>query len=120
MDVVRAILLAAEAIPAGTYASEQPQTPRLDGATYCEYLRLLVEAGLVEANVLDGAEYAIIHRLTWAGHEFLDSARSDTVWKKFKGALRGEFSSVPFAVASKLLSAFAVEMARSALHLPPA
>ena len=118
MDVVRPILLAVEAIPAGEYVSEQPDISGLDGGTYCEYVRLLIEAGLLEGQVLDGSEFALIRRLTWAGHEFLDSARNDTVWQKFKRALRGEFSGIPFAVASKLLTSFAIETARAALHLP--
>ena len=118
MDVVRQILFAVEAIPPGEYSSHQPEIPDLDPASYSEYVQLLVEAGLVEAEVLDGG-YVLIHRLTWAGHEFLDAARSDSLWMKFKAKLGGEFTSIPFGVASKLLSEFAVATARSALHLPP-
>ncbi len=44
------------------------------------------EAGLIEAVLLNdenGVPYrAVIQRLTWQGHEVLDSIRSDNVWHK--------------------------------------
>jgi hypothetical protein len=45
----------------------------------------MCEAGLLDANVLTGAHgepmQAIIFGLTWEGHDFLDAARDDTIWK---------------------------------------
>lgn len=61
----------------------------LDQFEISYHVRLLLEIGLVEGRI-DGpvgggkpATFAIL-RLTWAGHEFLDSIRSDTVWNKTK------------------------------------
>lgn len=52
---------------------------------------LIVEAGLAEGPVKYSGRQAsdipsAVHllRLTWEGHEFLDKARNDTVWKKAK------------------------------------
>lgn len=118
MDLVRQILLAVEAIPAGEDAL-QLEIPGIDPEIYWEHARLMAEAGLIEVNILGGAGYVIVRRLTWDGHEFIDAARNDTLWKKFKDKLRDGFSSVPFVVASKLLSEFAVAHARSLLNLPP-
>ncbi|MFM4928558.1 DUF2513 domain-containing protein [Aeromonas veronii] len=51
-------------------------------------MELLIEAGLVEgkmSRVLGGGPINFTAtRLTWAGHEFLDAIRSDTVWNKTK------------------------------------
>lgn len=53
---------------------------------------LLIEAGLLEGKLhyssrtpkRDIPDSVIINRITWDGHEFLDKARSDTVWSKAK------------------------------------
>lgn len=49
---------------------------------------LMCEAGLLLAE--DASELAagvpelMIHRLTWAGHEFIDAARDDSSWNSVK------------------------------------
>ena len=52
---------------------------------------LLKEAGLVEAIInyptshqTDIPDLAMLTRLTWEGHEFLDRARSETTWNSAK------------------------------------
>ncbi|MGL6496170.1 DUF2513 domain-containing protein [Aeromonas veronii] len=56
--------------------------------TISYHMELLIEAGLVEgkmSRVLGGGPINFTAtRLTWAGHEFLDAIRSDTVWNKTK------------------------------------
>lgn len=53
-------------------------------------MRLLDEAGYVEgrfrsSSTSDGAIHAaVVLRMTNAGHELLDTIRSDTVWTKIK------------------------------------
>ena len=50
------------------------------------HIMLLYESGLVDANDLssnDGMAWKA-KRLTFEGHEFLDEARSDTVWNSAK------------------------------------
>jgi hypothetical protein len=82
MDVVRLILMRQE-------SGEAP--PEL--AKYTEDLivynvALMKDAGLVEAVIANDADgsprAAVIIRLTWAGHDFLDAARDDTLWRKAK------------------------------------
>ena len=77
MDVVRLILIRQE-------SGESP--PEL--AQYAENLivyniALMKDAGLVEAAIANDAKglprAAAIIRLTWAGHDFLDAARDDTL-----------------------------------------
>jgi hypothetical protein len=42
------------------------------------------DAGLIDARFLPNSTDFHVLRLTYEGHEFLDAARSDTVWKKAK------------------------------------
>ncbi len=35
-----------------------------------------------------GAPFAFIHRMTWEGHELLDSIRGDTAWNRIKSVAK--------------------------------
>lgn len=84
MDLVRQILLAAEAQPIGETLEG------LDGVeqdVFSLHVIWMKEAGLVHAAVseyMDGGAAAFVFRLTWSGCEFADAVRSDTLWKKAK------------------------------------
>ncbi|HEX8174068.1 MAG TPA: DUF2513 domain-containing protein [Pyrinomonadaceae bacterium] len=56
---------------------------------------LIKEAGLAEGIIhypsteqTDIPDLAILQKLTWQGHEFLDKARNDTVWNKAKNIVK--------------------------------
>lgn len=55
------------------------------------HIILLIEAGLVSGKISQsiGPEPKdfIAQRLTWSGHEFLDSIRSDGIWERTKKSL---------------------------------
>ena len=85
MDLVREILIAVEE---GNLA--------LDGLGYDQdriylHVELMKEHGLVEAAIVpdsDGVEHRVlvcsVERLTWKGHDFLDKARSKSIWEQAK------------------------------------
>jgi hypothetical protein len=57
-----------------------------------EHIRLMVDAGLIEGEAhpvgdMQNGGVFIIEGLTWKGHDFLDAARSDTVWNATKGRM---------------------------------
>ena len=86
MDLIRAMLLAIEAHPSG-FAPEI----EIDGYTQEQigyHATLLGEAGLAvildETAFRDKSPQAKVIRLTWAGHEFLDSAREKNIWNQAK------------------------------------
>jgi hypothetical protein len=91
-DTIRLILTKVEDKHDSSYALLLKHFEPFDNLDQFEisyHVRLLLEIGLVEGRI-DGpvgggkpATFAIL-RLTWAGHEFLDSIRSDTVWNKTK------------------------------------
>jgi Hypothetical protein (DUF2513) len=74
----------------------------LDLSTYTReqinyHKAMIKEAGFAEGTIhypsgktdrTDVPDLAILRRLTWEGHEFLDKARSETVWNKAKTIIK--------------------------------
>ncbi len=91
MDLIRELLLKLEAYPMspGSIVYFEPGADELQvegyDANQIEYhLDLIGEADLIDmggSRPMTGFTY---RRLTWAGHEFLDSIRSPEVWSKTK------------------------------------
>lgn len=77
MDIIRRLLLEAE-------ATNGPLNVRGNLETY--QVGLMIDAGLIEgrisAEIGAVARQSYIHRLTWAGHDFLDASRDDGLWQK--------------------------------------
>ena len=108
MDLIRLLLLNAE--------DEEPK-PDLSGYTEAQIVyhsALLVEANLVHGNVVEGGDGqpagVMIYRLTWTGHEFLDAARNDTIWKKALGQIKKAGIQVTLPLLEELLKKSAKEM----------
>jgi hypothetical protein len=89
MELVRKILLAVA-------ANERPLDSvmvRIAGYTpeqVGEHIRLLHEARLLDGNATIGADRRPRWnelRLTWWGHDFIDCARNDTIWRTAAEAL---------------------------------
>ncbi|QHJ00089.1 DUF2513 domain-containing protein [Xylophilus rhododendri] len=105
MDLVRRILLATAELP------PEGQLKGLDGVPQPEFVIhaiWLAEAGLVRAITSDKAlssEYAFILRLTWAGCDFTDAIRSDTLWAKAKSTVLKPSMSFTFDVLKDWLKA---------------
>jgi hypothetical protein len=85
MDLFRSILLEVEKAPFdGRWHNVEIAGHSADEISY--HVKLLSQAGLIEAidlSTSDGICWAP-KDLTNDGHEFLDSARNDTVWAKAK------------------------------------
>ena len=62
--------------------------PKERSAEISYHMALLFEAGLVHGQMVQTLSPSVkdflAQRLTWDGHEFLDSIQSDTVWNKTK------------------------------------
>ena len=67
------------------------------------HLELLIEAGLLEGKV-GFEEMPVISKMTWQGHEFLDSIRDSGIWGKTKKRLEG-LPSVAFSIVIELAKA---------------
>lgn len=104
-DLIRELLLRVE--------EDRPpdEIPGIDDATRIYHIRLLKQAGLVEAidySTLSGPDFEI-SGLTWEGHDFLDQARNAAIWNKVKRTLKEQAVTVSLSVLKSLLAKAARE-----------
>jgi hypothetical protein len=82
MDIVRLILIRQES------GESPPELAKYPEDLIVYNIALMKDAGLVEAAIANDVKglprAAAIIRLTWAGHDFLDASRDDTLWRKAK------------------------------------
>ncbi len=91
MDLIRELMLKIETLQTA-HCSEfrlepgtEPMTVAGFTAKEIEYhLRLIVEAGLITSRGRFGNGAFRMDRMTWAGHDFVDSVRDPEVWAKTK------------------------------------
>jgi hypothetical protein len=104
MDLIRRILLYTE-------TNSMPSTlcfaPQIEGYTAEQigyHIVLLKEADFIDA-VAPGKYGPVwgIRGLTWAGHDFLDAARNDTLWESTKRLVKDKAGSVSLDVLKALL-----------------
>jgi hypothetical protein len=83
------------------------------------HMNLLIEAGLVKGQMVQtiGPEVKDFfgQRLTWEGHEFLDSIRSDTVWTKTKKIFVEQGVSMTFELVKSVAKEAAAALMKGAL-----
>ncbi len=110
MGIIRLSLLEVE--------GEDP-APDLSGYTENQkvyHMALCIEARLVDGDIVkDGNGYpaaTVAIRLTWKGHEFLDAARNDTIWKKTLGHIKKAGVAVTLPLLEDLLKKGAKEPLR--------
>jgi hypothetical protein len=97
MDLVRKILFAVEEAD-----GQADLTPLLaQGITERQlsgHSALIYKAGLAEGicneEGLDGDCFCILNNLTWAGHDFIEAARNDTLWNKAKAQIAATGSAL--------------------------
>ena len=87
--------------------------------TITNHLILLNEAGLlrcepIKSSTSDRVIYVIPFDLTWDGHEFLDTVRSDNVWGRLQNVIASKGGALAFGVVSQLATRFAMEMVKDA------
>jgi len=106
MDTIRRILIAVEDSTAPIEA-----IPDCDNGVFSYHVALLIEAGLVRGDVTDGPNLqpmaGCIFRLTWSGHEFLDAARSDTIWNTVREKILRPGVSWSFSILGEVLKGLA-------------
>ena len=109
MELVRRMLMAVEESP-------QPPTtgdfemPDESPALVAFHMQLLCGAGYVQASVSypHGQAYPryVDPLLTWSGHEFIDSIRSDTVWKFIRQKVKADGGSIPIEIVKQLANTY--------------
>ena len=70
---------------------------------------MLLDAGFIDAKVGKGhvgqPNACVVHRMTWAGQEFLAKAKNDTIWKKVLAQAEEKGMSTSMTVINGLLEA---------------
>lgn len=118
-DTIREILTKLEesTIPNGTL--QLSSFPTEQAAEILYHAELLLEAGLVDGEMTKtfgrGPHNFFITRLTWYGHEFLDSINNDTVWKKTKKSFASSGVSMTFELVKSVATDAAASLVKSAL-----
>ena len=118
MDLCRRILLAVESSPANTWVERFSFGSEYDATVVAEHVALLDEAGLIDANITrflgPSPPHFVIKNLTWYGHDFLNTARHESIWAKAKQRLeQAGMDSTDFALLMEVLK----DIARQGLGL---
>jgi hypothetical protein len=116
MNLVRKVLLFVEALP------ESDGFTQFKDSNFTErqveyHAVMLVEEGLLKRDGVfveaEGGISFICDALTYSGHDFLDAARDDTIWRKAMDKIAGTTGSVSIEV----LKAVLIDLGKKALGL---
>ena len=105
MELIRLLLLQQEA------GEPFPELETYDSLLVAHHCALIIEAGFVVGEVVSDADQggipvgAAILRLTWKGHEFLDSIRDPSVWQQAKDYVLRPGASWTFGILTEFLKA---------------
>lgn len=86
-----------------------------DAARMDHHLDLLSDAGFVEFERLNGGVW-LVKRMTWKGHEFLETVRDGEVWKRTRAGLT-KVGNTSLTMVLDLAKAYAKHIASEKLGL---
>ena len=109
LDLVRQILLQIEALPAGPPA--QYRMSEIEDPVLLAHFELVLASGLVNGKISRSqssrGDVISISGLTWEGHEWIETVRSDAVWNETKSTLLDSGGALTYdltkAVATRIL-----------------
>lgn len=111
-EIIRKILLKIEALPTEDSTFTSNDLENVDSSIVAYQMRLMLDAKLIEGGCRDaiGAPFCHAFRLTWEGHEFLDTVRNDTVWNELKKQAKTKTIDLPIGIiltlAKELMTRF--------------
>jgi Hypothetical protein (DUF2513) len=105
MELIRKILMAMEAYSSG-FAPTSFTIAGYDQDVIGHHIWLMEQGELVTAFDItsqgDASPTAIPGSITWKGHDFLNSVRTEKVWLKLKAEMKDKGVSLPFALIQQL------------------
>lgn len=118
LDLVRMILLEAEEADGRLDLSRFVDASHsLDLLGF--HVAMMADAGLVDADVghaMGGRCSSVtVNRLTWAGEDYLDAIRSDTVWQRVKAAMRDTVGDTALSVVKEAGLALSLSLIKAKL-----
>lgn len=108
LDLIRRMLLKMESLDSsyGTIRLNAFKGMCGDEAVLSLHVHLLLDAGLIEATDMiytgNGVDDFLITRMTFAGYDYLDSIRSDSVWNEVKKKIASVGDSVSLEIVKEL------------------
>ena len=111
LDLVRQLLLQIEALPAGPPA--QYRMSEIEDPVLLAHFELVLASGLVNGKISRSqssrGDVISISGLTWEGHEWIETVRSQGVWNETKATLLDGRAAMTYeltkAVAARILRA---------------
>ena len=119
MDLVRKILLAIEAEPKGRTSSKFSVKGYSKESVYY-HVGIMIDAGLIESvyrpafGPFHGQEMIVGEGLTWFGHDFLESARDDTRWRRANSIMKN-IGSASLDILIQILAQIMTEQMKQAM-----
>jgi Hypothetical protein (DUF2513) len=109
MELIRELMLAIESRDGSN--DSYLEIDGYDRSQIDYHLGLLLEANLIipenTRNFGSRSPIPMIKRLSWEGHEFLDNARNESVWKAAMKTIGDKGGSTAFGVLTQLLASAA-------------
>jgi hypothetical protein len=101
MELVAKLLLAIEGMAPGERGFELPEG--YDEKLITDHLFIMWDAGLIDGRDVSCQDCRrfMLDRMTWAGHEFLDSIQKGDAWQQ----LRSKWKDAPFEIVLDLAKA---------------
>jgi hypothetical protein len=119
MDLIRAILLWIESQPEGHNVGWNLTVPGYNDDEIGYHVHLMGQAGLLLVDNVTFSDSLAPRAdpvsITWAGHEFIDSVKDDTLWAKARTKVLAPAGGVAFTVLLEWLKA----EGKARLGLPP-
>lgn len=111
-ELIRKLLLQIEDAPAGEPLQSLTVDESLDEAVLGRHLELLIDAGLIEGQVIGHRPVSfVIHGLTWSGHDFVEHARNESVWRSVFENTKAAGTSITLEILKGLLANAAAKLA---------
>lgn len=106
MDLIRKMILLIEDSPEG-WAPQPIQIEGYNEEQIDYHAYLLIDAGLAKGETISlmdsAAPKGMLHYLTWAGHDFADACRNETIWNQAKRMVKEKAGTVTFELLKELL-----------------
>ena len=118
-DTIREILIKFEELDPEKGSLQLSDFPTDQAYEYSYHVELLIDAGLIYGQMTKTmgrhAQGFLAHRLTWEGHELLDTIRSDNVWNKTKNSFIKGGLSMTFDLVKSVATDIAGAVLKSTL-----
>lgn len=104
-QLIKTILLHLEGLESARYILRPSDVGGYDAENVSYHIRLLIESGLIEGScsaTTGEPLYCFARSLTWNGHEFLDTIRSDSTWNRITKAARERGLDLSFSIIKVL------------------